>query len=108
MTTAQQPLLSRAGAAAAYAAAAHAHPGSVEAKARNAAQKFEGVLMNSLLGTMFQGASGEGPLGVNGTGGEAWRSLLIEQMANSVVKSGGIGIAAQVYRDVMNKQERHA
>jgi Rod binding domain-containing protein len=97
--------LSRAGAASAYAAAAFAAPGSTQARARTAAQSFEGVLVNNLLGAMFSGVEGEGPMGVNGTGGEAWRSMLVEQISTSVVRSGGIGIASEVYRELIRTQE---
>lgn len=98
--------ITRADAAYAYAQAALAAPGTLQARARVAAQKFEGVLINNLFSSMFTGLSGEGPLGVNGTGGEAWRSMLIEQMANSVSKTGGIGVAPQVYRELVRVQEQ--
>ena len=97
--------ISRANAAQAYADAANAAAGSFQAKARAASQKFEGVLVNNLMQSMFSGLSGEGPMGVNGTGGDTWRSMLIEQMSGSVVKAGGLGVAPQVYRELLRVQE---
>jgi flagellar protein FlgJ len=105
MTDAPLAALTRANAANAYAAASFAAPGSLQARARTAAQSFEGVLVNNLLGAMFSGTDGEGPMGVNGTGGEAWRSMLVEQISTSVVRSGGIGIASEVYRELIRTQE---
>jgi peptidoglycan hydrolase FlgJ len=97
---------SRANAARAFAAAARAAPNSPESKARKASQDFEGTLVNNLLGSMFQGLTGEGPMGVNGTGGDTWRSMLVQEMSTAVVKSGGIGVAPQVYRDLLRVQEQ--
>jgi Rod binding domain-containing protein len=34
-----------------------------------------------------------------------WRSLLTDQYAKSIAKSGGIGIADQVYRSLIAHQE---
>ncbi len=97
--------ITRANAAQAYAAAANAPANSLQAKARTASQKFEGVLVNNLMQSMFSGLDGEGPLGVNGIGGETWRSMLVEQMSGTVTKAGGLGVAPQVYRELLRVQE---
>ncbi len=97
--------ITRAGAAQAYAEAANAPTGSLQARARTASQKFEGVLVNNLMQSMFSGLTGEGPLGVNGLGGDTWRSMLVEQMSGSFVQAGGLGVAPQVYREMLRVQE---
>ena len=48
---------------------------------------------------------GDGPLGGGGTGGETWRSFLTDEYAKEIAKSGGIGIADQVQRELLTLQE---
>jgi Rod binding domain-containing protein len=75
-----------------------------EAKARAAAQDFEAVFLNSMFQHMFTGIDGDGPFGGNGATG-VWRSMLTDEYAKSFAKSGGIGIAGQVYRTLIAQQE---
>lgn len=75
-----------------------------EAKARTAAQDFEAVFLNSMFQHMFTGIDGDGPFGGTGATG-VWRSLLTDEYAKSFAKSGGIGIADQVYRTLIAQQE---
>jgi Rod binding domain-containing protein len=75
-----------------------------EAKARATAQDFEAVFLNSMFQHMFTGMDGDGPFGGNGATG-VWRSMLTDEYAKSFAKSGGIGIADQVYRTLIAQQE---
>jgi len=75
-----------------------------EAKARSTAQDFEAVFLNSMFQNMFTGVSGEGPFGGSGAVG-VWRSMLTDEYSRSFAKGGGIGIADQVYRSLMARQE---
>ena len=47
----------------------------------------------------------EGPLGDNGMGGGVYRSMLAKEYAGTIAKSGGVGIADQVYREILKMQE---
>ncbi|HYC18778.1 MAG TPA: flagellar assembly peptidoglycan hydrolase FlgJ [Pseudolabrys sp.] len=78
-----------------------------QTKARAAAQDFEAVFLNSMFQHMFTGISGEGPFGGSGAVG-VWRSMLTDEYAKSFAKSGGIGIADQVYRTLMARQEANS
>jgi peptidoglycan hydrolase FlgJ len=73
-------------------------------KARAAARDFEAVFLNSMFQNMFTGISGEGPFGGSGAVG-VWRSMLTDEYSKSFAKSGGIGIADQVYRTLITQQE---
>jgi peptidoglycan hydrolase FlgJ len=53
---------------------------------------------------MYTGIEGDGPFG-NSTGVGPWRSFLTDEYAKSFVKSGGIGIANDVYRSLLAHQE---
>lgn len=74
------------------------------AKARQAAEDFEAVYLNTMFGQMFTAMDGDGPFG----GGKAigvWRSFLTDEYAKSFAKKGGIGIAPEVYRSLIAQQE---
>ena len=78
---------------------------TTQSKARAAAQDFEAVFLNSMFQHMFTGIEGDGPFGGSGATG-VWRSMLTDQYARSFAKSGGIGIADQVYRSLIAHQEK--
>lgn len=76
-----------------------------EAKAKKTAGDFESMFLEQSLDRLTQSEGTEGPLGENGTGGGVWRSMLTKEYAGQIVKSGGVGIADQVYREMMKLQE---
>jgi flagellar protein FlgJ len=78
-----------------------------QTKAHAAAQDFEAVFLNSMFQHMFTGISGDGPFGGSGAVG-VWRSMLTDEYAKSFAKSGGIGIADQVYRTLIARQEANS
>ena len=78
-----------------------------QTKARAAARDFEAVFLNSMFQHMFTGISGDGPFGGSGAVG-VWRSMLTDEYAKSFAKSGGIGIADQVYRTLIARQEANS
>ena len=81
-------------------------PNATHEKARQASEDFEAVYLNTMFAQMFTAMDGEGPFG----GGKAvgvWRSFLTDEYAKSFAKSGGIGIAPEVYRTLMAQQENH-
>ena len=76
---------------------------NVQAKARQTAEDFEAVFLNTMFQSMFTGIDGEGPFGGGGATG-VWRSFLTDEYAKSFAKKGGIGIADQVYRSLIERQ----
>lgn len=73
------------------------------AKAKAAGEDFEAVFVNSMFQQMFSGV-GEGPFS-GGQGAKVWQSFLTDEYAKTFVKAGGIGIAAQVQRELLAHQE---
>lgn len=73
------------------------------AKAHDVAQDFEQVFVNSMFQQMFAGI-GNGPFN-GGPGAAVWRSFLTDEYSKSFVRSGGIGIADQVQRELLARQE---
>lgn len=76
----------------------------VNRRAWETAQGLEANFFQTMLGTMFEGIEGEGPMG-NGPGQDAWRGMLIENYGQSIAKKGGIGLAPQIYREMLRHQE---
>jgi Rod binding domain-containing protein len=74
-----------------------------QAKAKAQAQDFEAVFLNSMFSQMTDGLKGEGPFG-NTPGTGVWRSMMTEEYSKSFAKSGGVGIASDVYRTLILQQ----
>ena len=74
-----------------------------KAKARENAQDFEAMFLNSMFSQMTSGVKGDGPFGDTvGTG--VWRSMLTDQYSKNFAKSGGIGISTDVFRTLILQQ----
>lgn len=81
------------------------HSGSIDAqKAREVAQEFESVFMSVMLAPMFSGDSLNNSL--SGSHAEdTYKGLLVEEYAKEITRSGGIGMADHIYRELMAFQE---
>jgi Rod binding domain-containing protein len=71
---------------------------------RQNAEEFEAVFLNTMLQPMFAGLEDGGTWG-GGEGSDAWSGMLIEQYADTIARSGGIGIADAVQRQLLSLQE---
>ena len=78
-----------------------------EDAARRVAQEFESVFLAEMMGPMFEGLSTDG-LGGGGIGEEMFRPMLIEQYAQALTHSGGVGIAASITRELLRMQQNQA
>jgi peptidoglycan hydrolase FlgJ len=103
------PQIKAAAAAAAIAkpTASAKDPQSVSDRAHARAVDFEAMFLSSMFQQMFTDIGKEGPLG-NGPGVGVWRTFLTTEFGKSFAKSGGIGVANQVYKSLMAHQETHA
>ena len=75
------------------------------AKVRRAAVEFEAFFLAQALQPMFAGIGAEEPFG-GGFAEDMWRSMQVEQYGKALAKSGGIGIADAVVREMLRAQER--
>ncbi|MCJ2021412.1 rod-binding protein [Methylobacterium sp. E-065] len=75
-----------------------------KAKAWKTATEFESMFLESSLDRLTQSQGTDGPLGENGTGGGVYRSMLTKEYAGQIVKSGGVGIADSIFREIMKMQ----
>ena len=76
------------------------------AKAKDTAQDFEAMFLHSMFQQMFANV-GQGPFS-GGPGASVWRSFLTDEYSKSFVKKGGIGLADQVQRELLARQEIQA
>ena len=74
------------------------------AKLLNQAKSLEGVFLNTLTKEMFSSIKTDGAFG-GGFGEETWRGMQAEQLADSIAQSGGIGLADQITRSLLDVQE---
>ena len=74
------------------------------ARARQVAQEFEAFFLGQMLQPMFAGLDTDGPLG-GGSSEKLWRSMQVTEYGNAMARSGGIGIADAVLREMLAAQE---
>ena len=75
----------------------------VKGKSKAAAENFEAMFINAMFQQMSTGIDGDGPFGGHGAL-KVWRSFLTDQYAKTFAKSGGLGIAAHVYDQLLKQQ----
>jgi len=72
--------------------------------AKQTGTEFETMVLSNLLRPMFEGLETDGMFG-GGNGEEMFRSFYIDAVAQQVVRSGGLGIADQVQKQLLALQE---
>jgi peptidoglycan hydrolase FlgJ len=72
--------------------------------ARKTAEDFEAFFLSQSMDSMFAGINGDSVTG-GGQSETVYRSLLIQQYAKVAAKSGGVGIADAVQREILRIQE---
>ncbi len=75
-----------------------------EAAAHKTAQEFEGYFLSQFVERMFQGVPKD-KLAGSGNSEEIFRGLMSQEYGKSMSARGGIGIADQVYREILKTQE---
>lgn len=71
---------------------------------RKTAEDFESVFLAQMLRPMFETVPTDSFMG----GGHAegiYRSMMVDEIGKSISKSGGIGIADSIYRELIKLQE---
>jgi Rod binding domain-containing protein len=76
-----------------------------QTKMKAAAESYEATYLNQMFSQMFEGIPTDG-LGHGGQAEETWRGMLVDEYSKSVAKAGGIGLAKQIYHDLVRVQER--
>lgn len=71
---------------------------------RKTAEEFESFFLSQMLGHMFDGIEVDGYFG-GGQGESVYRSMMVQEYGRILSRSGGVGIADTVGRELMRLQE---
>tara|TARA_Y100000590_G_scaffold463455_1_gene630238 strand:- start:506 stop:805 length:300 start_codon:yes stop_codon:yes gene_type:complete len=77
--------------------------GNFNKAAKSAAQSFESVFLFEVLQSMYAGVE-PGAFG-GGSSEKLYQSMLNEEVAKSISKQGGIGIADSIYNEIIKTQQ---
>ena len=72
---------------------------------RQQAEEMEGVFLTMLTKQMFSGIDTDESAMGGGFSEETWRSMQAEELANTIARNGGLGIAEQLLPDLLAMQE---
>jgi flagellar protein FlgJ len=70
---------------------------------RAQAEELEGVFLTTLTKTMFEGLNARSTFG-GGFAEETWRGMQAEQFASAMARAGGIGLADELVRGLIDVQ----
>lgn len=73
------------------------------ANIKRAAQDYEASFLSVMLAQMFKGVETEAPFG-GGQGEEMFKSFFTDAVAKQVARSGGVGLASTVEREMLKMQ----
>ena len=88
---------------AALAAAAPPSDLARRAQIHETAQKYEASFLSIMMQHMFEGVGSDGLFG-GGPGESMFKSFLTEAIAKQASKAGGVGLTAQVEREMLKMQ----
>ncbi len=73
-------------------------------RARSTAQDFEAFFLSQMLQPMFSDIKAEDPFG-GGPAEGMWRTMQVDEYGKAIARSGGIGIADSVFKEIIKLQE---
>ncbi len=73
-------------------------------KAHRTAEEFEALFLAQMLAPIFE-QLGTDPLFGGGPGEEVYRSMMVQEYGKAIARSGGVGIADAVQREILRLQE---
>lgn len=82
---------------------AGAKPANAE-KARQTAEEFEALFLSQMLAPIFE-QMGTDPMFGGGPGEQVYRSMMVQEYGKAIARSGGVGIADAVQREILRLQE---
>lgn len=76
--------------------------GASPERSRKAAEDFEAAFLSIMLGQMFEGVSAGEFSG--GQGEDMFKSFMMDAFAKQITRSGGVGLADSVQREMLKLQ----
>jgi Rod binding domain-containing protein len=89
--------------------ARHALPAAAAntaARVAKAAQDFTAVALGELLKPIFETTDKSTDLFGGGQGEQAWRPMMVDEIAKSIARQGGLGLSAPVAQAMLQMQEK--
>ena len=77
--------------------------GKTREQIEHTARQFEAVFIAQMLGPMFEGTDPAGPFG-GGAGEAAFKSFLLDAVAEQISRAGGLGLADDLTRQMLKLQ----
>ena len=74
------------------------------AAVRQAAEDFEAMFLSQMLAPVFT-QLGKDSLFGGGPGEQVYRSMMVQEYGKAIARSGGVGIADAVQREILRLQE---
>ena len=71
---------------------------------KRVAQEFEALFLAEMLAPVFESTDTDGLFG-GGEGEKIFRSMMVQEYGRAIAKSGGVGIADAVQREILRMQE---
>jgi len=71
---------------------------------RKTAEEFESFFLSQTFESLYAGMSAD-PMFGGGSGENVYRSMMLQEYGKAAARSGGVGIADAVYREMMRLQE---
>ena len=75
------------------------------AKTRKSAQDFEAMALGEMLQPMFKTVDTSKGMFGGGPGEATWKPMMVDEIAKTIAKNGGIGIADSVMKELLRMQE---
>ena len=72
---------------------------------RRIAQEFEAMFLSEMLAPVFESVDTEGLFG-GGQSEKIFRSMMVDEYGKAIARSGGVGIAESVQREILKMQEK--
>ncbi|HEY9536151.1 MAG TPA: rod-binding protein [Kiloniellaceae bacterium] len=85
-------------------AAAKPAAGAGPETARRVAEEFEALFLSEMLAPVFESTETDGLFG-GGEGEKIFRSMMVQEYGKAIARSGGVGIADAVQREILKMQE---
>lgn len=77
------------------------------ARIQKAAQDFEAMALGQMLAPMFETVDTSKGVFGGGSGEEAWKPMMVNEIGKQMAKSGGVGLARPVMEQMLRMQEAH-
>jgi Rod binding domain-containing protein len=75
------------------------------ARIQKAAQDFEAMALGQMLAPMFETVDASKGVFGGGSGEQAWKPMMVNEIGKQVAKSGGVGLARPVMEQMLRMQE---